>query len=208
MGCDIHLVVEHKRDGKWQYVFDSESFYHERHYEVFAILANIRNSHGLKPISAPRGYPEDIDSELIKNDPLNEDFYRKIQLEEATIWLGDHSHSWLLLSELLAYPWDALSPVPITAYIDLPTYEKWDHKSIPYPYCSWTGGDAIMIDEKDYLALKELNNLIPGRSYYIKVSWSLPHKEIVGESFKKFLEKLQRIDPDSNNVRIIFGFDS
>ena len=88
MGCDIHMVAQVKQDGNWQTV-DRLSI--SRCYDLFAILAGVRNGcgfsgvptgDGFSPIDRPRGLPPDFDG-------TSEDH-----------GLGYHSFSWLSLREL------------------------------------------------------------------------------------------------------------
>ena len=94
MGCEIHLQVERRKDGKWAHV-PTYSFRDEgregaiyighldgRDYRLFAALAGVRNYDGVPPISEPRGLPEDADPATLDSD------------------VGDHSQSWLTLAEL------------------------------------------------------------------------------------------------------------
>ena len=90
MGTDIHMACEVKRNDKWELVTDKvfknhwyepnseyrwakEEYtnipYDNRCYNLFAILAGVRNGRGFagcktgeefNPISAPKGYPEDM----------------------------------------------------------------------------------------------------------------------------------------------------
>lgn len=102
MGCDIHLFVEHRDKYKnWRDVYKplkSKYGWHEnyyatinRHYDLFAILADVRNSSNVKPISKPRGLPEDV-SLGVKANADNDGS-------------DGHSHSWLTLEELLSVDW-------------------------------------------------------------------------------------------------------
>lgn len=103
MGCDIHMYVEKKHKGKWinidywklddyyenkpgDYKFEIVEMYGDRNYRLFAVLADVRNYSNNKPISEPKGFPDDA-SWIVK--------------EEYERWIGDgHSHSYLTLSEL------------------------------------------------------------------------------------------------------------
>lgn len=107
MGCDIHTFVETKtfrnqRDNKINNVLDEYSdellewetvgkeegtYYSERNYYVYAMLADVRNyDGGVIPISQPKGVPKDA-SEIYK--------------KYSDDWNGDgHSHSYFTLSEL------------------------------------------------------------------------------------------------------------
>lgn len=113
MGCDIHFYVEKKEDGKWvsadKWTVDpwnegdpsyvdvkwEDSFYHDRNYALFGVLARVRDR-SVTPIAKPRGLPEDVSPEV----EARSDYYG----------VDGHSHSWLTLAELLAYNWqDAMS---------------------------------------------------------------------------------------------------
>lgn len=94
MGCDIHLYIERKINGKWEEVeVDEKLLPNERHYRLFAFLADIRNlrcfpSH-LENINSQfenRGIPEDTS--------MPKDFY-----------LGDHSFTHAYLTEILLADW-------------------------------------------------------------------------------------------------------
>lgn len=120
MGCDIHLFVEKKievKDGferkgywlsidKWtknEYFFHypnepewhvsvEDEMYSTRNYVLFAILASVRNYFDIQPISIPRGLPRDVTPEI-----------KKLSDYEGA---DGHSHSWLLLDEILNFDWD------------------------------------------------------------------------------------------------------
>lgn len=78
MGCDIHFYVEKRINGIWQtadkwsadldddrpYVDYDDRFYRDRNYDLFGILADVRNGRGFAgvttgegfvPIAAPQG---------------------------------------------------------------------------------------------------------------------------------------------------------
>ena len=96
LGCDIHLYVERRINGIWEsadkwtpnkYAAEDEGepalgveyedlFYSGRSYNLFSILADVRNGVGfagcdtgdrLVPISDPRGLPENV-CELVKSE--------------------------------------------------------------------------------------------------------------------------------------------
>jgi hypothetical protein len=117
MGCDIHLFVERRNPntGKWEFVdpqgaapqteFDKKNGYWDwyggRNYNLFAILANVRNGHGtagcdtgdgFRPISMPRGKPEGASLEYME------------KVEQYGV--DGHSHSHHTLKDLLDYDWE------------------------------------------------------------------------------------------------------
>lgn len=87
MGCDIHEMVEVKNEHNWWNNAGHANL--KRDYEMFAVLAGVRNSYNLIPISEPKGKPKDSCSEF------------DAWLEH---WNGDaHSTSWLTLNELKSF---------------------------------------------------------------------------------------------------------
>lgn len=123
-----------------------EQFYHQRNYGVFAILADVRNpretdvgdgGEGFIPISEPRGLPDDLSPELRayatrgeEDDPTGEDddYAQRVDL-------GEHSQSWLLLSEVLDFDWDRVTID--RGWVDPWNFELWRTKGRP---SSWSGG--------------------------------------------------------------------
>lgn len=93
MGCDIHCYLERKDGDRWELV---DAVKIDRDYNLFGILAGVRNQGGWNPIASQRGLPDDASEELKAiefsstnpNDPLS-----------------THSHSWLTIAELIEYPW-------------------------------------------------------------------------------------------------------
>ena len=92
MGCDIHALME-KRDKEleWYWINKGDPEI-GRDYEMFAVLANVRNYDNLPFISEPKGKPEDCSDGF------------KGLLE---YWGSDaHSTSWLTLKELKEFDVD------------------------------------------------------------------------------------------------------
>lgn len=84
MGCDIHLHVEVKLNGKWEHLGHPTI---DRWYLLFGKMAGVRTDE-VEPLSAPKGLPADM-SVLTKHD--------------AAGWAGDaHSMSWLGWDEIYA----------------------------------------------------------------------------------------------------------
>lgn len=103
MGCDIHSAVEIRRDGQWHW--DASAKFNDildhptnepfdwRNYGMFGFLADVRNYSHVPPLSESRGLPYNLSPELTSQDG-------------GVTWLGDHSFSWLSLSELLDFDYD------------------------------------------------------------------------------------------------------
>lgn len=85
MGCDIHLHIEVKLNGKWEHWANPGV---ERSYMLFAKMAGVRNNWDIKPLSEPKGLPSDLTT--------------------VTQFIADydgpdgHSHSWLNAKEIEA----------------------------------------------------------------------------------------------------------
>lgn len=85
MGCDIHCYIEHQKNNQWEYIKYLDI---NRSYQLFAILANVRNfDNKIIPISPAKGLPKNISQTT------------KVKAED---WGRDaHSHSCLTLFEIL-----------------------------------------------------------------------------------------------------------
>ena len=103
MGCDIHIIVEHRygEDDDWRYV--PYPIKMPRNYNAFAKLANVRNYGDVKLISCPRGLPADWDKK--KRKYFNSQYmYTGIESPEDA-----HSDSWLFFKEVLEAEGDLYS---------------------------------------------------------------------------------------------------
>lgn len=54
MGCDIHLHIEYRINGKWEHYASPNV---GRWYDLFSIMAGVRGEY--TPIVEPRGFPSD-----------------------------------------------------------------------------------------------------------------------------------------------------
>lgn len=59
MGCDIHIITEIRKDGKWKHIDEVPNSYTDRNYSLFSVLADVRNSFMIKGFK-PRGLPDDL----------------------------------------------------------------------------------------------------------------------------------------------------
>jgi hypothetical protein len=122
MGCDIHMHYEIRttvgwwpfkrtiwkhfdwraphvlgtyEDGSIEYDWDGirkDPLALDRNYDLFALLAGVRNYHLANPISFPRGLPSDVTSEVLR--------------ESDRMGSDGHSHSWLSLREVTEFNYD------------------------------------------------------------------------------------------------------
>lgn len=108
MGTDITGITEVRASAGWELLPGEFPFGDPRSYSLFAVLADVRNIQPpIRPIAAPRGIPGDI-------SPGGQMFLRAkarqfgVTFEEFCQGdIGFGGHSWVLLSELADYPWDA-----------------------------------------------------------------------------------------------------
>ena len=128
MGTDIHMYVEVRQKGEWKLYGGKNDFYDGRNYALFAILANVRNGYGFAgcdtgngfvPISTPRGLPDNVDNEILE-------------------YSWGHSHSWLLLSEILAHNWEQRTK--LRGFVQSPGYQEFKENGHPTYYCGGFGG--------------------------------------------------------------------
>ena len=156
MGCDIHLFVEYKdKAGKWHrarpritaewavqanaeakakakpgekpYLYAEKVWYDNRNYDLFAMLADVRND-GFNPISAPKGLPRNVSPSVKK---------------ESDGWDCDgHSHSWLTLAELEAYDWDQKAIMQgMVSKAQAEEFRKTGKP--PESWCGWTNATDV-----------------------------------------------------------------
>jgi hypothetical protein len=102
MGCDIHCVIE-QRHPKYEWWTNKGDPEIGRDYELFSVLASVRNYHDIVPISEPKGLPEDVDYMF--------EAYYKSQYGDA------HSASWITLKEMREY--DLNQEVEVLEYNDV-----------------------------------------------------------------------------------------
>ena len=138
MGCDIHMYVERRNDkyggGKTEWVngdyfsiehpnkpecaISQQDLWGERCYDLFAVLANVRNrgyGEAYPYIDEPRGLPDDV-TEYVK--------------QEYDSWCIDaHSCSYFTLKELVEFH-NAKKPTNIFGYDILePLIERIKHRA-------------------------------------------------------------------------------
>lgn len=240
MGTDIHMACEVRRNGKWElvkdkvfknswyvpdskYSFQQDEFtyipYDSRCYNLFAILANVRNGLGFagikigepfNPISTPKGYPDDMCEEL-NRDVNNE--YEEGAFDNRPTLSGDHSGSWLTLKELLDYDWEQTHRD--YGCVNEDTYRDYIMKGI-HPE-SWSGnvsGPSIVhISEKEMVDLIQERYARKGDKQYYTHCYFTPktYKDASGGFYDDVIPVLQTLIPDggtAEDVRLIFDFDS
>jgi len=152
--------------------------YSQRNYNLFAILANVRNGFGFAgiptgegfvPISEPRGLPKDMSEDLVmlanseyaKN---SHEIWKEFTKKYGAGWLGDHSWSWITLAELLLNDWD--QNTVHRGQVMPATWIEWKDSGDNSPQ-QWTGahwGKGVrVISEVAAFALKECLKVEDGK---------------------------------------------
>lgn len=242
MGCDIHLYVERREDDKWvtadtweldKYAGEltvpyGQGFYESRSYDLFSILANVRNGYGFAgvptgvgfiPISEPRGIPEDACPEY---------------LSVVERWNGDgHSHSWFTVAELMDYDWTQVTTK--VGVIDLAEWARWKAGGIPEHWCGAISGPRVrnvlleavearwqtiakdLPTHEQHYPLQafhrnpqfkdDLISALGGGEIYTSVSWPRTYAQAAASFLSETLPRLWRLGPPEA-VRIVFFFDN
>lgn len=208
MGCDIHLYtekkiedinkniwwwcVDHWKLNDWK-LFDKDeseyyqiSIYNGRNYDLFAALADVRNSGYITPIDQPRGLPDDV-SEVVK--------------KEADSWDVDgHSHSWLTAKELFDYQ-KKYSTTEQSGMISLKQAKELDENGIvPSSWCQYTTNKNYTY--RSWVRQESpVDGLVEAVKKKIKEEFHIYDFEPEEKQEKKIMEHLEEI-------RIVFFFDN
>jgi len=223
MGCDIHIVIQAQDpNGVWQEIVYQDTPWQKdkatipgipvapdgfdgRNYDLFGILANVRNGSGFAgietgsgwPSIAPdRGWPDEFDAEQVALTPEYP--------EDGPRFMGEHSFTWVSLDELKAFPWDATKS---TLYGVVPANEYEvlkKHHAKPRCYSGSVGGPGI--ETVTAKVWDEGNPPICQRPY-VQMSWEETAREATNdwpEQVIPWLESLAAGRP----LRLVLGFDS
>ncbi len=232
MGCDIHIYAEVRKTklnvfggqvDKWEFQedrfrnenynpkypktewnreFTSEPYPH-RNYNLFAILANVRNGYGFagvdtgdgfKPISIPKGLPDDVSPQI---------------KEVSDRWGVDgHSHSYHTLSDLKSYDWNQVSVLRGVITLNQYSEIRGTGKS-PDSWCGAVSGRNIVtvsMSEADALLANPAHRN-SSSDYYVRYQWQETYSGCVGSFLTESIPALERLGND-DDVRIVFWFDN
>lgn len=218
MGTDIHGVFQRHDAATGRWVGVASTYEQHRHYQLFAVLAGVRNGSGfagirtgepVRPISEPRGFPADFEvqgevhqvSTLDHMDPRRAGYRREGPEAYADdplgVWMGDHSHSWVTGEEMLA--WAEHAPTIVQCgVLTRAEYEAWDKKSQPKSYCGDVWGGAVVVIEEPQLVNP------PDVWTHVRVTW----EQSLRTELSYFFDEVARLVSEHGTVRFVFGFDS
>lgn len=224
MGTDITMYAEKRVNGRWEKIGDVfvSGHYHEerplsdwnqpytdhpydgRNYDLFAILADIRNgtgfagcktSYGFNPISEPKGLPKDITDEV------------KELLKD---W--GYGYSYFTLKEIKEYDWEQqivhIGIISEEQYVKMKTTRQ-----NPDTWYDSVGGENIVT-----VTETEMDRILKGEQrrensleYYVQMDlYPATYKECCDNFWKETMPALEKLIPDGGtdeDVRILFAFD-
>lgn len=236
MGCDIHFCVEKKTPRGWvsKDHWETEkddgettrhlhtSFYSARNYDLFAILADVKNGRGFAgfrtgdgftPIAKPKGLPADVSAEV---------------KEYSDQWGSDgHSHSWHTVADLLDYNWRMTTTK--SGMLDGREFYEWrrwrrgqglgpesysaavfgkDIKEMPLEtmlaLCSRVDElleDPILRANEQATIDAHMKNVV------CRVEWEVYYNQVAQDFLSETLPKLWRLG-SPEDIRIVFWFDN
>lgn len=201
-----------------------------RNYDLFAMLANIRNERrwdgapagaGFAPIDDARGYPHDVSPEggLF----LTSDCYALIH------GFCGFGHSWVTLTELLAYDWDGQRTLK-EGVVTADEYERCaSNGDRPREWSAGVGPRAVTLSEPGYAAWKLAGRPDLGSGAvladsaplaetaagswqpHVRMQWEITYRDAAGQWFFGLLDRLTDLVPadgTTDDVRLIFYFMS
>jgi hypothetical protein len=237
MGCDIHLYVEKKVDGKWEAVSGVNEakckYYRDRikesgkekdsvkqylaealasaEAETYSFLYDGRNYALFSMLADVRNKRDTRLGYVPINSPrgLPVDVSAVIREKSDEYGCDGHSHSYLTARELLEYDWNKNAIV--FGVVDEYQYLIYKRNGKPTEYCGDVGGQGVV-----RCANEEMNAFIfdpslkdKDKHYYTRVCWQEPYKESAGNFYNWSLPKLKELaGDDPDNTRIVFWFDN
>lgn len=227
MGCDIHTIAETKKAGKWEAcgkIFPYEYYdpkkpskvdddgyewnpqltvhpYSGRNYDLFSILADVRNGYGCAGVDTGNGYIPIADPKGIPTDaaPETKEFLNSYE--------GDgHSHSYFTLAELLAYDWDQTTKKRgVIAYSTYLTLK--DTGESPQMWSGGIAGPNIVTYPMNEIPEDVESRIAGGEEVYIRYEWATSYRDQCRYFMENTIPALLKLgEPD--NVRILFFFDN
>lgn len=168
-----------------------------RNYNLFAILADVRNGYGFAgvetgtpwpTIAAGRGIPDGVDIE-----------------DKEFPWLGDHSHTWVTVAELLAFDWHGTAQRH-TGIVPLAEYRPGVR---PTNWCGDIFGRNVLVVEESQVDGLEV---VEGTEVHVRQYWDWSAADACGDFVTVTLPSLEQLCVELGNspdaVRLVIGFDS
>ncbi|MEZ6183783.1 MAG: hypothetical protein R3F62_02105 [Planctomycetota bacterium] len=170
-----------------------EPWFYGQDYATFARLADVQNRERVVPISAPRGLPDGWSCPSFSPEaPPGENKY-----------MGNHSHSWLLASEVLAYEgWGKLGVRADVTWDDWSEWAAAGFAGSPRD-CGHTHIDGTRLSVQQALAMRARGDR-PSEPTFVRCAWEEPMEPtewMMVEMAKAWAKRF-----GAENVRFVFGF--
>lgn len=189
--------------GNLEYVHNA--YYTGRNYNLFAILADVRNGYGFAGCDTGSGFNPILGRDMWRGLPYN------VCPEIATQykkWGEDaHSSTWLTVAELDAYDWEQTTNE--RGWVSESEYKKFKEDGRPN---SWSGGISggkiVHCDNEhmDRIIAGAFSNE-EGLAYFTKVEWETAYSESAGYWLESVMPLLRALG-EPEDVRIVFWFDN
>jgi hypothetical protein len=234
MGTDIHAAIEYRDGDKWHAVLSPNPYQKydapddpqpemtarldiDRDYDLFAILANVRNGRGFGSIKTGEGFDSISDGRGLPDDISTG--------ARDTGCTGDHSETWCSLAEILAFDWTRSTTC--CGVVSAKEFEAWDRVKRwnpgPGSYCGGVGGPSVRRVSEDEMrahvavvvgskrgaewseAIKKLDP-----NLYCRVSWQETYPHAALRLWTKILLQMLQLGCrlGNKNVRLVMNFDS
>ncbi|MFH5185757.1 hypothetical protein ACHHV8_25625 [Paenibacillus sp. TAB 01] len=232
MGCDIHLHVEKRVDGKWTQIIginEPEIKYLEN------TIADIK-ARGEKADYWERLLEEEKNGTSgfiydgrhyllfallagVRNQyeitPISEpkcmpnDVSSEIKSISEEWGCDGHSHTWLTAKELTEFDWS--QTVVQEGWVSENQYQVFMERGRPESWSGGVGGGRVR-----HVSNTEMNRILKEKypweendSFYTLVKWALPYSEIVGSFYSWSVPKMKELaGNDLESARIVFWFDN
>lgn len=172
--------------------------YNDRNYTLFSILANVRNGidkiflgpatgHQAKPISNPKGIPDDVSDKVRK---CYDDFGR-----------GSHSTSYFTLKQLKEYNLD--EEITYVGLVDRKEYARYLKNGNPESWCG--GSNAKLISNQDMEDW--INGKVEFHEMFVQtlLRWKNDAHDC---GLENIIRQLENLEENPDNIRIVFWFDN
>ena len=239
MGTDIHAAIEYRAQGEWHALMLPNKYYKKwddepemtarvdlnRDYDMFAILAGVRNGTGFAGCLTGEGFVPIVDASNDDFEPLPD-----MSAEAKQVMSREHSFACITLQDLLEYDWTRMA----THYgvVSAKTFERWDRMKewnpVPDEWCGGVTGPGIeMVDEvrmRQYIkevvgnkrgvefeeAIEKLDDYKAKFKPYCRISWKTTYAQSGAQIWEKILPLMLKLAKEHGreNVRMVMDFDS
>jgi hypothetical protein len=196
-----------------------------RNYSLFGILADVRNGVGFGgittgdawPAIAPgRGYPDGFDESDVPGDPYDgpvitadeepaRSVARRLLGTAEPRSMGEHSQTWIALSELEEYAWDAIKRRR-TGVVTTESFDQLREGYGPEAYSSdVSGGGVVIYTPSEYRAALSTGRL--ATRPYVRAEWTESARVATRDWPGDVLPWLRELSA-GRPLRLVIGFDS